>query len=223
MTRDHERYALIEHDGQKRPATANLVPGRQVYGERLINKGGTEWRIWNPYRSKLAAAISKGMDDFVIRTGSSVLYLGASTGTTVSHISDIVGEKGRVFAVEHSSRVARELLERVATHRPNVTPVMQDARAPGEYFSVYGKVDVVYSDIAQPDQTDIAIANCTMHLKPAGTLILIIKARSIDVAESPSSIFSSETEKLVSNFDVIESVGLEPYDRDHVLVVAKMR
>ncbi len=222
MTRD-QRYALVEDEGQRRPATANLVPGRQVYGEKLVAQDGTEWRIWNPYRSKLAAAISKGLEDFVVAPGSTVLYLGASTGTTVSHISDIVGPGGRVFAVEHTSRVARELLERVVAHRPNITPVMQDARSPREYFSVYGKVDVVYSDIAQADQTEIAIANCTAHLKPGGTLILIIKARSIDVTGSSASIIGSEIAKLAQDFDVRESIGLEPYDRDHSLVVAQMR
>lgn len=223
MTKDHERYALVEYDGQRRPATANLVPGRQVYGERLVIKNNIEWRIWDPYRSKLAAAINKGLEDFMIPVGSSILYLGASTGTTVSHISDIVGAEGRVFAVEHASRVARELLERVAIHRSNVTPIMQDARTPRDYFSVYGKVDVVYSDIAQPDQTQIAIDNCSVHLKPAGILILIIKARSIDVADSPASVINSEIDKLESRFDVIESIGLEPYDRDHAFVLAQIR
>ena len=222
MTGD-QGYTLVEHDGRSRPATRNLVPGTRVYGEALITERGAEWRIWDPYRSKLAAAVLKGLARLPISRGSSVLYLGASTGTTVSHVSDIVGSGGRVFAVEHASRVARELLERVASHRPNVTPVVQDARAPHEYFSVYGKVDVVYSDIAQPDQTDIAISNCHAHLRPQGRLVLIIKARSIDVTDSPSSVIASEISKLTDAFDVEESIGLEPYDRDHALAVAQMR
>lgn len=223
MTRDPERYALVDHEGKDRPATENLVPGYRVYGERLVQRGHTEWRVWDPYRSKLAAAILNGLGDPVVRPGSSVLYLGASTGTTVSHISDIVGPEGRIFAVEHASRVARELLERVASNRSNVTPVMQDARAPREYFSVYGKVDVVYSDIAQPDQTQIAIDNCKVHLKVGGALVLIIKARSIDVADSPTAVFAAQTAMLASHFDVTDSIVLEPYDRDHALVVATMR
>ena len=216
-------FALVEHDGRRRPATANLVPGRRVYGEALVLERGTEWRIWDPYRSKLAAAVLNGLGEPPIAAGFSVLYLGASTGTTVSHVSDIVGPGGRVFAVDHASRVARELLERVATPRPNVTPVMQDARAPREYFSVYGQVDVVYSDIAQPDQTEIAISNCAAYLRPGGVLVLVIKARSIDVAGAPSAVIASETDKLRGAFDVEHSVGLEPYDRDHALVVARMR
>ena len=214
---------LIEHNGKQRPATANLVPGYQVYGETLITEQDTEWRIWDPHRSKLAASLFKGLSSTRMSVGSSILYLGASTGTTVSHISDIVGASGRVFAVEHAHRVGRELLARVAVNRPNITPVLQDARNPREYFSVYGKVDVVYSDIAQPDQTDIAIANCHAYLKPGGVLILIIKARSINVADSPASVIDSEINKLSDEFEILESMGLEPYDRDHALVVAQLR
>jgi fibrillarin-like pre-rRNA processing protein len=149
------------------------------------------------------------------------LYLGASTGTTVSHISDIVGYNGLVFAVEHASRVARDFLDRVANFRKNVIPILQDARHPKQYFSVYGKVDVVYSDIAQPDQTEIAIANCQAFLKDEGYLFLVIKTRSIDVTQAPKNVIQGEIKKLQENFSVLQSMTLEPYDKDHGLVVAK--
>ncbi len=215
--------ATIEHEGRRRPATRSLARGRRVYGEDLVEVGGEEWRVWNPHRSKLAAAILGGLDPMPIAEGSTVLYLGASTGTTVSHVSDIVGPRGRVFAVEHASRVARELLDRVAAHRPNVTPVLQDARSPREYFSVYGKADVVYSDIAQPDQTGIALANCRAHLRAEGWLMLVIKARSIDVAREPAAVIAGEVARIEGGFDVVQSMGLEPYDRDHAFVLARAR
>ena len=150
-----------------------------------------------------------------------MLYLGASTGTTVSHISDIVDHNGMIFAVEHASRVARDFLDRVASYRKNIIPILQDARHPEQYFSIYGKVDVVYSDIAQPDQTEIAIANCKKFLKDGGYMFMTIKARSIDVTQSPSKIIESEIRKLESDFTVIQAIGLEPYDKDHAMVVAK--
>ncbi len=50
-----------------------------------------EYRVWNPFRSKLAAAILGGVDQIYMPPGSKVLYLGAASGTTVSHVSDIVG------------------------------------------------------------------------------------------------------------------------------------
>jgi len=162
-----------------------------------------------------------GLEVFPFHDKSSVLYLGVSTGTTVSHISDIVGPQGIIFGVEHSSRVARDFLDRVASHRKNIIPILQDARQPQQYFSVYSKVDVVYVDIAQPDQTDIAIANCKMFLKFSGYLFLVIKTRSIDVTKAPKKIIENEKNKLNENFEIIQVIDLSPYDKDHAMVIAK--
>ena len=77
--------------------TKNLVPGESVYGEKRISiEGGvegtkTEYRVWNPFRSKLAAGVLGGLDDIFIKPGAKVLYLGAASGTSVSHVADIVG------------------------------------------------------------------------------------------------------------------------------------
>lgn len=221
MVEESESVFWLRVEGQKRLATINYVEGNQVYGEKLIKKGGAEYRVWDPFRSKLAAALTIGLDVFPIKSGTKVLYLGASTGTTVSHISDIVGYNGIVFAVEHASRVARDFLDRVAGFRPNVVPILQDARQPKNYFSIFGKVDMVYSDIAQPDQTEIAISNCKMYLKKDGYLFMIIKARSIDVTQAPKKIIENEIRKLESNFEFIQEMDLQPYDKDHALVVAR--
>ncbi|MEW6043427.1 MAG: fibrillarin-like rRNA/tRNA 2'-O-methyltransferase [Thermoproteota archaeon] len=221
MEKDDSPIYWITVDGQKRLATVNYVEGNQVYGEKLYRKSGVEYRVWDPFRSKLAAALTIGLDVFPINLGTKVLYLGASTGTTVSHISDIVGHSGIVFAVEHASRVARDFLDRVANFRKNIMPILQDARHPDQYFSVFGKVDVVYSDIAQPDQTEIAIQNCKMFLKDGGYLFLVIKTRSIDVTKSPKKIIEGEIRKLEDGFSVIQNIDLLPYDKDHALVVAK--
>jgi fibrillarin-like pre-rRNA processing protein len=143
-----------------------------------------------------------------------------STGTTASHVSDIVGQSGIVFCVEHASRVARDFLDRVASHRSNIVPILQDARNPKQYFSVYGTVDVVYVDIAQPDQTEIAILNCKTFLKKGGYLMLVIKTRSIDVTKDPSQIIKSEIDKL-ADFKIIQEINLYPYDKDHAIVIAQ--
>ncbi len=216
-----EDFFWVRVDGEKRPATENMVPGNKVYGERVGSKKGVEYRVWDPFRSKLAASIMNGLDNFPFKARSSVLYLGASTGTTVSHLSDIVGANGMIFAVEHASRVARDLLDRVADHRSNIIPIIQDARRPGEYFSVYGKVDVVYADIAQPDQTEITIANCDKFLKAGGFLFMVVKTRSIDVTKSPGEVVRSETKKIARCFDVLQTMDLRPYDKDHAMIIAR--
>lgn len=223
MEEDNQGFFWIKSEGQKKLATENLVVGRQVYKEKLILKKGIEYRLWEPFRSKLAAAIMNGLDIFPFQNKSRVLYLGVSTGTTISHISDIVGPSGIIFGVEHASRVAREFLDRVATHRKNIIPILQDARKPKEYFSVFGKVDVVYVDIAQPDQTEIAIANCKLYLKKNGFLFLVIKTRSIDVTKPPKQIIQEEISKIKEKFEILQTIDLQPYDKDHAIVIARLK
>lgn len=221
MDVDKKNFYWIKVDGEEKLATENLVIGNQVYKEKLVKKKDIEYRMWDPFRSKLAAAIMNRLEIFPITDKSIILYLGVSTGTTISHISDIVGPRGIIFGVEHSSRVARDFLDRVASHRPNIIPIMQDARQPKQYFSIYGKVDVVYVDIAQPDQTEIAIANCKLYLKIGGYLLLVIKTRSIDVTKNPKKIIEEEIKKLEPYFEINQVIDLYPYDKDHAMVIAK--
>lgn len=221
MSQSRSEVKQIKINGIREYATPNLVRGLTVYGEKLVKLDDEEYRIWDPFRSKLAAAMRKGLRDFPLKYGDKVLYLGASTGTTVSHVSDLIGNKGLVFAVEPAVRVARELIENVASRRKNVIPIIQDARRPESYFSVFGNVDLVYCDIAQSDQTEIAIKNCNNFLKKEGILLIVIKTRSIDVTMSPHSVVIRESEKLrKNNFHINQTINLDPFDKDHALVHA---
>lgn len=221
MSQSRSEVKQIKVNGIREYATPNLVRGLTVYGEKIVKLDDEEYRIWDPFRSKLAAAMRKGLRDFPLKYGDKVLYLGASTGTTVSHVSDLIGNKGLVFAVEPAVRVARELIENVASKRKNVIPIIQDARRPESYFSVFGNVDLVYCDIAQSDQTEIAIKNCNNFLKKEGILLIVIKTRSIDVTMSPHSVVVRESEKLrKNNFHINQTINLDPFDKDHALVHA---
>lgn len=209
-------------DKRKKVCTRNLTPGVTVYGEKTLRIGEFEYRLWDPFRSKLAAALINDLRQFPFEEGSRILYLGASTGTTVSHISDIIGDGGIIFAVEFAPRVANEFIDRCAKYRKNIVAIVEDARKPEKYVGVFGKVDIVYCDIAQPDQTEIAIKNCNFYLKDNGYLFLIVKSRSIDVAKEPSKVFEEEEEKLKkAGFQHLQTVGLAPFDKDHALIVAK--
>ena len=219
---DKQTFFWIQVEGEKKLATQNLVPGNQVYNEKLVQHKGSEYRIWNPFRSKLAAAIMNDLKNFPFNQKSDVLYLGVSTGTTISHISDIVNQGGTIFGIEHATRVARDFLDRVASHRKNIVPIIQDARRPEEFFSVYKKVDIVYVDIAQPDQTNIAIENCRLYLKSGGYLFLVIKTRSIDVVKDPKMVIKAEIKKLETLFEIKQTIDLHPYDKDHAMVIATL-
>ncbi|MEM0007777.1 MAG: fibrillarin-like rRNA/tRNA 2'-O-methyltransferase [Candidatus Bathyarchaeia archaeon] len=210
-------------DGSQKLATRNLAPGRTVYGERLIRFEGAEYRLWDPFRSKLAAAILKGIKAVPIKPNHQVLYLGAASGTTASHVSDIVGEKGYVYCVEFAARAIRELVNNVCAYRVNMLPILEDARFPEKYaMFIRGKVDDIYCDIAQPEQAKILADNADLFLKKPGWIMLAVKAQSIDVTKEPSEIYKREVRVLEERgFNIEDVVHLEPYDKAHAMIVAK--
>jgi fibrillarin-like pre-rRNA processing protein len=218
-----EIYQAFLEDGTQRLATRNLTPGRTVYGERLIRFKKVEYRVWDAFRSKLAAAIIKGVQTVPITLGSRVLYLGAASGTTPSHVSDIVGEEGHVYCVEFASRSIRDLVNNVAAYRLNMLPFLEDARFPEKYaMFISEKVDCVYCDVAQPEQAKLLADNADMLLKPAGWVMLAVKAQSIDVTKDPLTIYKQEAKVLKTRgFDIKEIVRLEPYDKAHAMIVAQ--
>ncbi|MDR3223676.1 MAG: fibrillarin-like rRNA/tRNA 2'-O-methyltransferase [Methanobrevibacter sp.] len=209
-------------------ATKNLSPGLRVYGEKLIIENQligdieveTEYRLWNPYRSKLAGALLNGMSKLNLENDHKILYLGASTGTTVSHISDIVYD-GLIYAVEFSPVTMRKLT-RLADHRPNIAPILADANKPKNYISLVEKVDFIYCDVAQPNQSDIFMNNINLFLKEEANGLITIKARSIDVSKNPKKVFKEEEKKLINKgFRIIEKIKLEPYEKDHLALLVE--
>jgi len=214
-------YWVFFEDGSKRLATINLTPGKRVYGELLVKYKEVEYRIWNPYRSKLAAAILKGLEVMPLKKGMKVLYLGAASGTTASHVSDIVGNEGIVYCIEFSPRVMRELVERASRYRKNMVPVLADARFPAKYSWLIEGVDLIYADIAQPFQSKIVADNADMFLRKEGWVMQAIKAMSIDVTREPSETYKQEIGHLEERGYKVENVvHLEPYDEAHAFVVA---
>ena len=218
-----EIYQATLEDGAQRLATKNLAPGRNVYGERLIHYGGVEYRVWDAFRSKLAGAILKGLKTVPIKPTHKVLYLGAASGTTPSHVSDIVGEKGHVYCVEFASRSIRDLVDNVCEYRFNMSPILEDARFPEKYrMFIQGKADDIYCDIAQPEQAKVLADNADVFLAKSGWVVLAVKAQSIDVTRNPSDVYRSEMRVLEKRgFRIEEIVNLEPYDKAHAMIAAQ--
>src|SRR2546429_3173657 len=195
-------------EGRERLATLSQDPGNAVYGEDTVKIAGREYRVWDPYRSKLAAAVLNGLSEVPIKQGNSILYLGAASGTTASHVSDIVGETGRVYCVEFAQRPFRDLVNNASKDRRNMTPIFGDARFPQKYRSIVQGVDTVYADIAQPDQARILSENIEQYLSDNGDFLFAVKARSIDVSKDPSTIFRQE--KTLLEEKGLKSKGMNP-------------
>ena len=198
--------------------TISRCPGVRVYGERLVNSDGTEYREWNPARSKLSAYLKCGGGSFPFRDDSKVLYLGAASGTTSSHVSDIC-RNGKVFCVEFAPRSFRDLVK-TTERRDNMIPILGDATKPEEYAFVVENVDIVYADVAQKRQADILIDNMERYCARYG--MVSIKARSEDVTADPDEVFESSVRRIKERgCRVLEVVKLEPYEKAHAMIVVE--
>ncbi len=191
--------------------------GIRVYNEKLVKHEDKELRSWNPYRSKLAAAILKGLE-FDIEEKSKILYLGAATGTTVSHISDIVKD-GVIYAIENSPLAVTHLLK-ISEKRQNIIPVLGDANHQDRYYSIVSPVDLVYQDISQRNQSEIFITNIEGYLKKKGKGILMVKARSIDVSLKPDKAYDLVCSELKNRgLKIEEKIDLQSYEKDHAAII----
>lgn len=221
---EHDKFKgvyWIDQGGKRILATKNIVPGFRSYDETVRIIGGEEYRIWDPRRSKPAAAIINGLRTFPIRPGAKILYLGIASGTTASHFSDIIGNEGIIYGVEVSQRVLRDLLP-VSEARRNIIPILASARDVESYVDIVEEVDVIYTDVAQRDEAEILIRNADLFLKKGGYAMIAVKASSIDVTAPPKKVYRMVQEKLMqSGYNPIQQVDLSPYDQKHAIILVK--
>ncbi|MCX6700568.1 MAG: fibrillarin-like rRNA/tRNA 2'-O-methyltransferase [Methanomicrobiales archaeon] len=181
-----------------------------VYGERMLK----EYRVWDPYRSKLAAYYYLG-GEFELTPDMVVLYLGAANGTTVSHVADYAGT---VYAIEFAPRPMQDMVA-VARRRNNVVPLMADAAQPERYAPLLEMADLIYQDIAQPEQVTIAIRN-RVFLREGGRMLIMLKTRSIDTAEVPGVVLERSVAALeAARITVLDTKWLDPYHKDHAAML----
>jgi len=196
-----------------------IFSGVYKKGNNLYTKG-KNLEEWNPCKSKPAAAILNGLQNFPVKKGQKILYLGAAHGTTISHFSNIVREKGIIYGVEVSDKIILKLIDKVR-RKKNIVPILEDARFPENYGWI-GKVDLVYEDIAQRDQVQILKKN-KVFLKENGIILIALKAKAIDSVREVKEIYKEVVEELSKDFEILETIDLEPYEHDHLFIVGKMK
>ena len=218
--------------------TKNLIRGNKFYNEKIVFSNNQEYRVWEPYKSKLGAAILNGLEILPIIEKSRILYLGVSQGITASHVSDMIGPEGIIYAVEHSHETAKKLQEEVTSKRKNIKPIIMDAAKPSQYQIIDRKVDVVYVDLDQPNEMEIAMLNCKMYLQVGGYLLLMVKTRLVDQYEGKKFIINEKyslvntieeknrqkhTEKvdLKVNFEILQQINLADFFKEYSMIVAK--
>ncbi len=215
-------YSRKDSRGRIKIYTPSLTPGTKYFDEEIVRLGGDEYRHFDEKRSKLAASIVKEASQIGIKEGDNVLYLGASHGYTSSFVSDMVGEKGFIFALDFAPRVVRDLVF-VCEKRRNMTPIMGDANQPNTYKHRLTKVDIVYQDVAQRNQAEIFLKNCDMFLKSGGFGLLAVKSRSIDITKKPKEIYIEIRQLLEKKITVVDYRILDPFEKDHCMFVCKKK
>ena len=215
-------YFKKDNRGRIQLYTQNYTPGLKFFEEDSIKLEGKEYRFFEARRSKLAAAILKGVSQIGIKEDSYILYLGASHGFTPSFLSDIITNKGFIYAVEFAPRVIRDLVF-LSEKRKNIVPIMSDANQPNNYKSRITNVDIVYQDVAQRNQAEIFLKNCDMFLKKGGFGLLAVKSRSIDMAKKPRQVYQEVRTLLEKNITIVDYKILDPFEKDHCMFVVKKK
>ena len=206
---------------EKKLATLSNVSTNQDYKENLVEMNGKQYSIWNPYMSKLAAAIINGMEIFPILKKTKILYLDPTSEKTIKHISDIVGINGKIFVVRNIMKNSKNFLEQIAKNRSNIFTIIPDKTNPARLTGMTEMVDVIYIDIAEHNQTEIAIQNCKNHLRIGGFLMLIVPTKNIDFANNPSKKNQEERKKLQTSFDIIQEINLMDFFKEYSMIIAK--
>ncbi|DAC58369.1 MAG TPA: fibrillarin-like rRNA/tRNA 2'-O-methyltransferase [Candidatus Poseidoniales archaeon] len=209
----------------------NAVFGASVYGESLRKFSGTEYRRWDPTRSKLAAAIlrtKRNKSLLLPEPGSTVLYLGAGHGTSISHLHDhLCGAdndlNGRIVAVDLAPRCLRDLTY-LARSRTGLVPILGDARKHTSWgVLVPHPVNWLFQDVAQSGQVEIFVTACRRFLNLGGLGLLSLKAASERwTGEGEHVLFNKVATQLTeSGFEVEERIKLTGYEDNHVLFVTR--
>jgi len=224
--RNHPKYYgvyISGPPGNLKVYSKNLVPTNRVYGERLVSYNNVEYREWDPYRSKLAALILENPKTNFLSSKLNCLYLGASSGTTISHLSDI-NKDGIIYGVEFSERSIRQLVQNTS-ERPNIIPIIENAQYPENYAkSIFTGIDLIYQDVAQSNQAEIAIVNADYYLNEDGILIVAIKSQSIDSITKPEIVFKEEKRKLEqAGYSIIESINIHKYASKHIILIVQKK
>jgi len=224
--RNHPKFFNVFISGPKgklKLYTRNLDKGNKIYGEKLVLYKGIEYREWDPYRSKLAALLLENPISNFLSEDINCLYLGASSGTTVSHLSDIA-KSGAIYSVEFAERSIRQLIQNTL-RRKNIIPILDDARYPQNYAkSIFSSIDLIYQDVSQPNQAEIALTNCNYYLKENGLLILAIKSQSIDSIQKSEVVYAQEKKVLEkAGYNILESINIHKYAANHIVLIVKRK
>ena len=230
------RIFQIQIGDKEQLATKNIVEGTKTHKEKIVIVNDEEFLEWNPYKSKLAAAIRNGLQILPIIKNSKVVCINLLEESTMLHISNIVGSGGSVFVIDVNKNKKSFLNKLVDTHK-NIIPIYDAADELSFSSSITGKVDALYVDLPESEQIEQIVEKYGSLLKNEGFLMLVTK-KDDAILENDIAGWMAEqragfdkireiTTKLKSQFEIIQEINLgvnyvmEPYHRLHAFILAQ--
>ncbi len=204
------------YDNSLRLTTKNLVKGFKFKNEKLIYRDQNELRLWKPYRSKLAAGIINGLEIIPLSEDSRILYFGIKNGITLNHMSDIVGQNGKIFAISEQIDYSLKNLSKI---KENIILLEQDKSKNFERL-ITEKVDLLFVDLPETNYSEIII-NFKKFLHDSGFLIFIFRTKDARVKNKNSENKLDLFDELNSNFQIIQIINLTDFFKEFSMVLAK--
>ena len=231
------RIFQIQIGDKEQLATKNIVEGTKTHKEKIVIVNDEEFLEWNPYKSKLAAAIRNGLQILPIIKNSKVVCINPLEESTILHISNIVGSKGSVFVIDVDKNKKSFLNKLVNTHK-NIIPIYDTVDELSFSSSITGKVDALYVDIPESEQIETIVEKYGSLLKNEGFLMLIAKKDDNAIIENDIAGWMAEqraglnkireiTTKLKSQFEIIQEInlglnyGMRPYHKFYAFILAQ--
>ena len=231
------RIFQIQIGNEEQLATKNMVKGTKTHKEKIVIVNNEEFLEWNPYKSKLAAAIRNGLQILPIIKNSKVVCINPLEDSTILHISNIVGSNGSVFVIDINKNKKSFLNKLVDTHK-NIIPIYDTVDELSFSSSITGKVDALYVDIPESEQIEQIVEKYGSLLKNEGFLMLIAKKDDNAIIENDIAGWMAEqraglnkireiTTKLKSQFEIIQEInlglnyGMRPYHKFYAFILAQ--
>ena len=231
------RIFQVQIGNEEQLATKNIVEGTKTHKEKIVIVNGEEFLEWNPYKSKLAAAIRNGLQILPIIKNSKVICVNPLEESTVLHISNIVGSGGSVFIIDVDKNKKNFLNQLADTHK-NIIPIYDTVDELSSSSSITGKVDAFYVDIPESEQIETIVKKYGSLLKNEGFLMLVVKKDDNVIIENDIAGWMAEqraglnkvreiTTKLKSQFEIIQEINLgisyamEPYHKFYTFILAQ--
>ena len=230
------RIFQIQIGNEEQLATKNMVKGTKTRKEKIVIVNNEEFLEWNPYKSKLAAAIRNGLQILPIIKNSKVVCINLPEESTILHISNIVGSGGSVFVIGVNKN-KKSFLNKLVNTQKNIIPIYDTVDELSFSSSVTGKVDVLYVDIPESEQIEQIVEKYGSLLKNEGFLMFVTKKDDAILENNIVGWMAEQraglnkireiTTKLKSQFEIIQEINLginyaaEPYHKFYTFILAQ--